>query len=106
MSISNLCMIVSVSRANPVGFLIFIGTIVFTLIRHTVRTQMRVASVDGELAAARQIQMSILPKTPPPIRGLDLAAIYAPASEVAGDFYDFVAIDDRCVGILVADVSG
>jgi phosphoserine phosphatase RsbU/P len=91
---------------EPVGFLIFIGAIVFTLIRHTVRTQLRVASVDGELAAARQIQMSILPKAPPLIRGLDLAAIYAPASEVAGDFYDFVGIDEGCVGILVADVSG
>jgi phosphoserine phosphatase RsbU/P len=92
--------------SEPVGFLIFIAGIVYTLIRHTVRTQMRVASVNGELAAARQIQMSILPKAPPPIRGLDLEAIYAPASEVAGDFYDFVPIDERSVGILVADVSG
>src|SRR6266550_2984246 len=40
--------------SEPVGFLIFIGTIVFMLIRHFVRTQIRVASVDGELAAARQ----------------------------------------------------
>jgi sigma-B regulation protein RsbU (phosphoserine phosphatase) len=92
--------------SEPVGFLIFIGTIVFTLMRHAVRTQLRVASVDGELAAARQIQMSILPKAPPSIRGLDLDAVYAPASEVAGDFYEFVPIDERCVGILVADVSG
>jgi sigma-B regulation protein RsbU (phosphoserine phosphatase) len=92
--------------SEPVGFLIFIGTIVFTLIRHTVRTQIRVASVDGELAAARQIQMSIIPRTPPTVRGLDLAAIYAPASEVAGDFYDFVDTGERSVGILVADVSG
>ena len=92
--------------SEPVGFLIFIGTIVFTLIRQMVRTQIRVASVDGELAAARQIQMSILPRTLPAIRGLDLSAIYAPASEVAGDFYEFVPIDAQCLGILVADVSG
>lgn len=92
--------------SEPVGFLIFIGTIVLTLLRHSIRTQIRVAAVNGELAAARQIQMSILPKKPPAIRGLDLAAVYAPASEVAGDFYEFVPIDDRSVGILVADVSG
>ena len=92
--------------SEPIGFLIFIGTIVFTLIQQTVRNQMRVAAVDGELAAARQIQMSILPKTPPAIRGLELSAVYAPASEVAGDFYDFLQIDDKSVGILVADVSG
>ena len=92
--------------SEPIGFLIFIGTIVVTLIRQTVRAQMRVSAVDGELAAARQIQMSILPKTPPAIRGLDLSAVYAPASEVAGDFYDFLPIDDHRVGILVADVAG
>ena len=67
---------------------------------------MRVASVDGELAAARQIQMSIIPKMPPAIRGLDLASIYAPASEVAGDFFDFLVIDEQRLGIFVADVSG
>lgn len=88
------------------GFLIFIGTVVATLVRHTIRAQVRVSEVDGELAAARQIQMSILPKSPPAIRGLDFGAVYAPASEVAGDFYDFAAIDGDRIGILVADVSG
>ena len=88
------------------GFLIFIGTIVFMLIRQMVRTQVRVAAVDGELAAARQIQMSILPGALPKIRGLDLSAVYAPASEVAGDFYDFLVLDEKRVGILVADVAG
>jgi len=88
------------------GFLIFIGTVVATLVRHAIRTQVRVAEVDGELAAARQIQMSILPKTPPKIRGLDLSAVYAPASEVAGDFYDFLPLGEDGVGILIADVSG
>ena len=91
---------------EPVGFLIFVAAIVLPLIRHTVRPKMRVADVDGELAAARQIQISILPNAPPPVPGLDLSAIYAPASEVAGDFYEFVPIDSRRVGILVADVSG
>ncbi|HUJ14102.1 MAG TPA: PP2C family protein-serine/threonine phosphatase [Thermoanaerobaculia bacterium] len=92
--------------SEPVGFLIFIAAIVFTLVRHTVRNEMRVAAVDGELAAARQIQLSILPKSPPSIRGLEVEALYAPASEVAGDFYDFAAIDGDRVGILIADVSG
>ena len=92
--------------SEPIGFLIFIGTIVFTLIQQTVRTQMRVSAVDGELAAARQIQMSILPAAPPKIAGLELSAVYAPASEVAGDFYDFLVLDENRVGILVADVAG
>jgi serine phosphatase RsbU (regulator of sigma subunit) len=55
---------------------------------------------------ARQIQLSILPQTPPRLQGLDIEARYIPMSSVAGDFYDFVIVDDKHVGILIADVSG
>jgi len=63
-------------------------------------------SIQKELETARQIQFSILPDTIPKIAGLDIAARYIPASAVAGDFYDFIPIDDHRIGILVADVSG
>jgi serine phosphatase RsbU (regulator of sigma subunit) len=55
---------------------------------------------------ARQIQLSILPRDTPKIRGLDIVARYLPMTSVAGDFYDFIIVDDKRVGILVADVSG
>ena len=59
-----------------------------------------------ELDTARLIQQSILPEELPRIANLDLAAHYLPMSAVAGDFYDFLPVDDHRVGILVADVSG
>jgi serine phosphatase RsbU (regulator of sigma subunit) len=37
---------------------------------------------------------------------LDIAARYIPMTSVAGDFYDFLVVDDQRIGILVADVSG
>jgi serine phosphatase RsbU (regulator of sigma subunit) len=37
---------------------------------------------------------------------LRLAAAYRPMTEVAGDFYDFLTIDNHRLTILVADVSG
>jgi serine phosphatase RsbU (regulator of sigma subunit) len=55
---------------------------------------------------AREIQLSILPQEIPKIRGLEIAARYIPMSSVAGDFYDFIIVDESRVGILVADVSG
>jgi serine phosphatase RsbU (regulator of sigma subunit) len=55
---------------------------------------------------ARQIQLSILPSTIPAIEGLDIVARYIPMTSVAGDFYDFIPIDEKRIGILVADVSG
>jgi phosphoserine phosphatase RsbU/P len=55
---------------------------------------------------ARDIQMSLLPQEIPKIRGLEIAARYLPMSSVAGDFYDFIVVDEKHLGILVADVSG
>jgi sigma-B regulation protein RsbU (phosphoserine phosphatase) len=62
--------------------------------------------INNELEMAREIQLSILPHETPKILGLEIAARYIPMSSVAGDFYDFIVVDDTHVGILVADVSG
>jgi serine phosphatase RsbU (regulator of sigma subunit) len=64
--------------------------------------------IDSELRIARDIQMSMVPRTFPAFpdrRDIDLHAAIVPAKEVGGDLYDFFLQDDRlyfCVG----DVSG
>jgi len=62
--------------------------------------------IQRELETASQIQLSILPSEIPKIEGLDIAARYVPMTSVAGDFYDFIVVDEKHIGILVADVSG
>ena len=78
------------------------------LVLRGIREQLaqQLQAIRDELATARQIQLSILPREIPQIRGLDVAARYVPMSSVAGDFYDFLIVDDKRLGILVADVSG
>ena len=66
----------------------------------------RLASISQELATARQIQASLLPKHAPQIPGIAMAARYVPMNDVAGDIYDFVKLDDYRQGIMIADVSG
>jgi sigma-B regulation protein RsbU (phosphoserine phosphatase) len=63
-------------------------------------------AIQKELETARQIQLSILPAEVPKMECLDIAARYVPMSSVAGDFYDFIIVDEKHLGILVADVSG
>jgi serine phosphatase RsbU (regulator of sigma subunit) len=63
-------------------------------------------AINAELEMARQIQLSILPHAIPKVQGLDIAARYIPMTSVAGDFYDFIVVDEKRIGILVADVSG
>ncbi|MCK4594392.1 SpoIIE family protein phosphatase [bacterium] len=64
------------------------------------------ARIARDLEIARQLQRSYLPKEPPIYRGVNIAGFCEPAYEVGGDYYDFIPIDDRRLGVLVADVSG
>lgn len=63
-------------------------------------------TINNELEMAREIQLAILPRETPKLKGLEIAARYLPMSTVAGDFYDFIILDDKHVGVLIADVSG
>ncbi len=63
-------------------------------------------AINVELEMARQIQLSILPRHTPKIPGLEIVSRYIPMTSVAGDFYDFIVVDDQHIGILIADVSG
>jgi sigma-B regulation protein RsbU (phosphoserine phosphatase) len=62
--------------------------------------------LEQELKIARNIQMSLLPQGPLLMPGLALTAHCEPAREVGGDYYDFLPLDSKRLGILIADVSG
>ena len=63
-------------------------------------------AIQKELEIAEQIQTSILPREVPRLAGVEIVARYLPMSAVAGDFYDFLTLEGRKLGILVADVTG
>lgn len=63
-------------------------------------------AVEHELRVATQIQARLLPDAVPELPGLQIAHHYSPAREVGGDYFDFIRIDARHMGIAVADVSG
>jgi phosphoserine phosphatase RsbU/P len=62
--------------------------------------------LEEELRIARNIQMSLLPQGQVRMPGLIMTAHCSPAREVGGDYYDFLPLDDKRIGILIADVSG
>jgi len=59
-----------------------------------------------DLSIASQIQEALLPKEIPELPGIELSAFCVPAQKIGGDYYDFIPIDDKHMGIVVADVSG
>jgi sigma-B regulation protein RsbU (phosphoserine phosphatase) len=75
---------------EPVGLIIFLAGLGSIAARRFFDGQTRLSAVEQELATARRIQTSILPRELPRLPGLDIAVRYVPAAEVAGDFYDFL----------------
>jgi sigma-B regulation protein RsbU (phosphoserine phosphatase) len=59
-----------------------------------------------DIALASDVQRRLLPDAPPQTDCADFAAISVPARRIGGDYYDFVALRDRALGIALADVSG
>jgi serine phosphatase RsbU (regulator of sigma subunit) len=91
---------------EPLGFLALIGCLGIIVIRRFFDNEKELATSARELETAKQIQSFILPQKTVDMRGIHLVAHYVPMASVAGDFYDFVRVDEKRLGILVADVSG
>jgi phosphoserine phosphatase RsbU/P len=59
-----------------------------------------------ELALARDLQATLIPKHPPRVPQYEIAAFNHIANTVGGDLYDFVPLDDGRVAVLFGDASG
>jgi phosphoserine phosphatase RsbU/P len=91
---------------EPFGATVLVACLGTVAVRRMLADARRLVVIDRELSIARQIQSSILPQAMPRVPGLTVVARYRPMTAVAGDFYDFMEIDARRLGVLVADVSG
>jgi len=79
----------------------------YTLVSiQNIESELERERMSRELEIARQVQMSLLPKDSPKISGFDIAGICIPAKEVGGDYYDFINLGNKKIGIAVGDVSG
>ena len=62
--------------------------------------------IQEELRFAYEIQINLLPKKPPSIKGYDIFARSIPAKEVGGDYYDFIPVEKNRLAFCLGDVSG
>jgi hypothetical protein len=88
---------------GDVLFLLAIGIVIFFRFSRVSREQARTAA---ELEAAREIQQRLVPASLPVIAGYKIEAVYLPAEEVSGDFYQVLKRSDGSALIVVGDVSG
>lgn len=63
--------------------------------------------LEKELRFAQRVQTALLPAGPPKrLKGVDVAAAFAPAREVGGDFHDYLSPESHTLVVAVGDVSG
>jgi serine phosphatase RsbU (regulator of sigma subunit)/anti-sigma regulatory factor (Ser/Thr protein kinase) len=74
-----------------------------TLLHQQVLAQER---MQRELEIAAEIQVSLLPHGLPEVAGVEFAVASLPATEVGGDFYDFIFPNEEDLGVVVGDVAG
>jgi sigma-B regulation protein RsbU (phosphoserine phosphatase) len=63
-------------------------------------------NLEQEMELAGEIQRALLPRIPPEVPGLEMAAYFAPTRSVGGDLYDLVQLSDGRLGVAIGDISG
>ncbi|HSY49640.1 MAG TPA: PP2C family protein-serine/threonine phosphatase [Thermoanaerobaculia bacterium] len=62
--------------------------------------------VKAEIDAANRIQAALLPVDAPELAGASFASHYRAATEIGGDYFDFLTLPSGEIGIAFGDVSG
>ena len=74
--------------------------------RRYAKTQSDKALLDGEMAAAREVQRVMVPDTLPAVTGYSIESVYRPAAEVGGDFLQVIRLNSGRTLLVIGDVSG
>lgn len=70
------------------------------------RSLLEKQQLEAQLRVAHQVQSRLLPQALPSVDGYDVAAVYIPSWELAGDYYDFFPLPNGRLGLAIADVAG
>jgi len=61
--------------------------------------------LERELQVAREVQSNLIPQSTPDLPGWEFSALWKPARQVSGDFFDFIPLPEDRLGIVIADVT-
>jgi hypothetical protein len=86
----------------------YIGFVVVSIYESRRRTRIELdkATLEGELAAAREIQRLMVSEESPASPGFAIESIYRPAAQVGGDFFQVIPLGNGQTLVVIGDVSG
>lgn len=62
--------------------------------------------LEKELAIARELQESLLPRDLPQGEAVEFATLFQPSAAIGGDYFDILRLDEEHLAVVIADVSG
>jgi len=93
-----------VSLDHVSGILSSLSLAIIMLLRST-RMSRRQAILEGELAAAQQVQQLLLPEQTETVPGFSVETVYEPAQQVGGDFFQVLPAGEGGLLMVVGDVA-
>ncbi len=76
------------------------------ILRHSVNQKIRRDRMESIFEEARKIQASILPRRVPKYGEFDIYGRSEPMEGVGGDYFDYIPVTEKILGLAIADVSG
>ena len=76
------------------------------LFRHFISNKIHQEQMEDLLLEARRIQTSILPQESPRFGAFDIFGRQASLESVGGDFFDYIPLSDKILGLAIADATG
>jgi serine phosphatase RsbU (regulator of sigma subunit) len=73
---------------------------------HEAEMQSQLKEVEHDLEIAKSIQQSLLPRTRPVIKGMEISGWNLPADATGGDYFDWKQMRDGRLVVTLADVTG
>jgi len=95
----------AISANSLSGILSTVALAVIMLLRSTTMSR-RQAILEGELAAAQQVQQVLLPEQGESVPGFAVETVYQPAQQVGGDFFQILPAGEGGLLVVVGDVAG
>jgi hypothetical protein len=91
--------------AVGLGYAGFVFVFVSEGKRH-IRVNTEKATLEAEMAAAREVQQVILPRQDESFPGYLVESVYQPAQQVGGDFFQVLPAGNRGLFLVIGDVAG
>jgi len=89
-----------------IGNLLFLLTLTIIIVLRSTQSSRQQALLEGELAAAAEVQQVIVPEQVEKVPGFKVETAYIPAQQVGGDFFQVLPAKDGGLLLVVGDVAG